>query len=137
MISKRKSRIETGGDEFGIKRLVSEMILGAIADLAALRRNGMWFDDPAEVALNLRTAQQDKNHGDPGRLLMCQGALVDVGVTSHQYLDGLCAVGYTALGMTFERGQLIAAAVTHDETCNYVRRHRMRRRKAGVFREKV
>jgi len=115
-------------DDQGFRRMCSEMILGAVIDLSVLRRAGMWFDSPEEVAANLRTAQQDKAQKDPGRLLRCQGSLLDVGATRLSYLETLAALAGSILGIECSASQLITAAKNYGDSCNYARSHAERRR---------
>ena len=118
-ITKRHARWEV--DDRGFSRLVAEMILSAVKDLATLRRAGLWFDHPDEVAENMRVHAGTEGIRGANRLLIAQGTMVDVGTTSSDYLRGLCAMAEALLEMHVEPSQLVRTAKRYSEECNHVR----------------
>jgi hypothetical protein len=128
-----RRRHREGVSDKGLQRLVSEMILGAVKDLAVLRRRGLWWDDPEEVAVSIKAAMDDPEEEAPGRLMNCQGSQMDLSGASRVYLRGLCAVAFGALGMEIAEDDLIKAARRYSDENQYGRRHgreRLERRAA-------
>ena len=108
-------------DENGFRLLISEMVRGAITDLAVLRRSGFWFDDPEEVYGNFQTLQRDPEQKNPARILKSQGSHIDVSIAARPYMQTLADLCKTMFEMNFSVDQFIAAAKRESEVNKYVR----------------